>query len=65
MTKEQREALKTALTAAIQEAMRRDPDLLLEAITEGRTGLDEMSDPALISLALDCYGLAETGEKIS
>jgi hypothetical protein len=45
------------LSEIIQAAMQDDVDLRLEAIVEGRVGLDEMSDEELRSLGEDCWDL--------
>ena len=50
-----REQLIETLKPTILEALRRCDDLALEAIVDGRVGLNEMSDEELVSFARDCY----------
>lgn len=50
------EVLYDSLVEAIVDAMKRDEDLMRDAIKEGRIGLDEMTERELIELAQD-YGV--------
>jgi hypothetical protein len=50
MSAERRRSLIAELTPVIINALVDDPGLLANAIIEGRVGLEEMSDAALIEL---------------
>lgn len=45
------------LTEIIHLAMSDNFDMIREAITEGRIGLNEMSDEDLVEFGKDCWGM--------
>lgn len=57
LSKKQRGWLTDILTERINEAMLESETMRLEAILEGRVGLNEMSDQELIDFAQDCWDI--------
>lgn len=52
-----REQYVQALAGHINDAMQGNEDLRMEAILDGRTGLNEMNDADLIEFGTDCWDL--------
>ena len=52
-----REDYQNKLAEIIQGRMMDSPDMCWEAIVEGRTGLDEMSDEGIVGLGRDCWNM--------
>jgi len=55
----QRDTYIGKLAAVIDGAMQNDLDLRMEAIIEGRIGLNEMNDTGLLQFGADCWGVEE------
>ena len=52
-----REGYVDQLAAIIQDAMMKDPDMIWEAIVEGRIGLYEMSNSDLVEFGKNCWNM--------
>lgn len=57
MNNAQRSTLQDKVIDALMLKLYDSYDLRFEAITEGRIGVYEMTDPELLALAIGCYGI--------